>query len=96
MPNGYLLFKMTSGNFNLTMLRKKGTYSAGGGEMIFKKRTIHHIRGEIIMPKGKGRRHFFSKCMATNDWFGKMTKPNSYFLIPTSVFAGRVRVGNKY
>ena len=33
--------------------------SGSGGEMIFKKRTIHHIRGEIRMPKGKVRHHFF-------------------------------------
>ena len=35
-PNGYLLWKMTSGNFNLTMLRKKSTYN----ELIYFKKCI--------------------------------------------------------
>lgn len=64
--------------------------------MIFRKEQYIILGVKLGCLKARCAAIFFSKCMATNDWFGKMTKPKSYFLISTSVFLGKVRVGTRY
>ena len=49
--------------------------------MIFRKEQYIILGVKLGCLKARCAAIFFSKCMATNDWFGKMTKPKSYFLI---------------
>ena len=49
--------------------------------MIFRKEQYIILGVKLGCLKARCAAIFFSKCMATNDWFGKMTKPK-YICVP--------------